>query len=163
MDSVGSPESLHAPLLSDHEPLRLCIVDDRDDVAELIRLVLRQSRCEVSVAGTLSAGRMRIAAVQPHIVLLDLLLPGGMNGLSLCAEIKRASSVLPLVLIFSAHVTLADHERVRSLGADGLLLKPISPQRLCTLVEQIALWLRRQGPKPEHLWDGPGEGGDPKA
>lgn len=136
------------------ERLRLCIVDDRADIRELLRLVLRHSNCEVHTAGDADEARAMVGEKMPHLILLDVLLPGGVNGLDLCLEFKQLPTS-PVVVMFSSHVTIAEFDRAREVGADGFLVKPVSPDRLQDVVERISGWLAQREPMPTDLWEKP--------
>jgi CheY-like chemotaxis protein len=72
----------------DATPLRILIVDDCIDAARMLKLLLKSEGHEAHIA---SDGREAIAAaalVRPHVVLLDLTLPG-MSGLDVAAELRR--------------------------------------------------------------------------
>lgn len=139
-------------ILKPGERMRLCIVDDRSDIRELLRLVLRHSNCEVSTIGTADEARTLFAETRPHLVLLDVLLPGGACGLDLCKELKQLADP-PVVLMFSSHATGSAFGLSCEAQADGFLVKPVSPDRLQDIVERIRLWLSNRGPKPEDLWE----------
>jgi DNA-binding response OmpR family regulator len=79
----------------------------------------------------------------PSLVLLDVMLPGGTDGLALCRWI-RSNSELPVILL-TARVDETDRIVGLELGADDYVTKPFSPRELATRVKTV---LRRSRPGP---------------
>ncbi|HCT3873892.1 two-component system response regulator BaeR [Klebsiella michiganensis] len=79
----------------------------------------------------------------PHLILLDLMLPG-MDGLSLCREIRRIS-VVPIIMV-TARIEEIDRLLGLELGADDYITKPYSPREVVSRVKAI---LRRCKPSCE--------------
>ncbi len=80
------------------EPIKVLIVDDEEEFAQALaeRLELRDLEVRVAVNG--AEARKSLDQQVPHVVLLDLLLPGE-NGLDLLAEIKKKHPCLPVLLL----------------------------------------------------------------
>ena len=72
----------------------------------------------------------------PKIVLLDVMMPGKMNGLQVLEAIKGNPLTQDiLVAMISARGQVADHDDARKRGADAYFVKPFSPL-------QVANWVR---------------------
>lgn len=124
---------------SQHPPLRICIVDDRPEIRDLIKLILFANGRDITQAGSAPDARQRIADSHPHLVLLDAMLPDGQSGFDLCREIKGLADA-PVVVMMSAQ---SDHQAVsqaREAGADGFVAKPFSPATLRQLIDPVEEW-----------------------
>ena len=123
-------------------PHTILVVEDQDDIREVVVTYLEREgyRCEVLADGQQAAARL--AQHSYDAVVLDWMLPG-VDGLTLCRQIKQASPQVP-VLILSARGK--DQERVEGLqaGADDFLAKPFHPRELVARVR--ALLRRKQAP-----------------
>jgi DNA-binding response OmpR family regulator len=120
------------------------VVEDDRAIADLVELYLQGAGYHVVVAGDAEAGRRATADHQPDLVLLDVGLPGEVDGFELCRQLRRDSSV-PVILL-----TARDGEIDRvlgfELGADDYVVKPFSPRELVARVRAV---LRRSGePEP---------------
>lgn len=115
----------------------LVIEDDRD-IAELVALHLRETGYVVDVVYDGVEG-LAAAERNPYdVVILDLMLPG-MDGLSVCRELRRASRYVPILMLTSKS---SEIDRVLGLeiGADDYLTKPFSIREL---VARVRAQLRR--------------------
>ena len=70
---------------------RVLLIDDDARLSSMVGDYLRHAGFEVSTAGSLAAGRERLAAESFDALLLDLMLPDG-DGLDLCRTIRERSS-----------------------------------------------------------------------
>ncbi|ADP13005.1 MULTISPECIES: two-component system response regulator BaeR [Erwinia] len=77
----------------------------------------------------------------PDLVLLDLMLPG-MNGLSVCRELRRFSE-LPVVMV-TAKIEEIDRLLGLEIGADDYICKPFSPREMVARVKTILRRCRRE-------------------
>lgn len=62
---------------------RILIVEDHADLRHLIRMMLEFDGYEIYEASDASEGLEMVNRVRPHLLVLDIMLPGGMNGLDL--------------------------------------------------------------------------------
>ena len=106
---------------------------------------LRNSGFEVEVAGSLAAGRERLASDSFDALVLDLMLPDG-DGLDLCRELRASPRTrhLPLLMLTARGEPL-DRIVGLELGADDYLPKPFEPRELLARVKAL---LRRAAPQP---------------
>src|SRR5258708_3611435 len=95
-------------------------VEDNETTRTLFSRILRQSGFDVQEAAT-GAEALRVVAAKPDLVLLDVNLAGGLNGLEVCQRMKAdpATARIPVLLV-SGEAIETEH-RVRGLdgGADG--------------------------------------------
>src|SRR5438477_164997 len=75
---------------------RILVVDDEKHILELARLYLTREGYEVEGVGDGAQAVARFSQVKPDLVILDIMLPG-VDGLTICKEIRKQSQVLDLV------------------------------------------------------------------
>jgi DNA-binding response OmpR family regulator len=115
-------------------PIRILVVDDEDVLVDLISTGLRYEGFEVAVAMDGPAALAQAGAFQPHLVVLDWMLPG-VDGLTVCRRLRAASDVAILMLTARGEL----EERVAGLegGADDYLVKPFKFQELLARIRAI--------------------------
>ena len=123
---------------------RLLLIDDDARLASMVSDYLGQAGFEVETAGSLAAGRERLAAKSYDALVLDLMLPDG-DGLQLCRELRGASRTrqLPLLML-TARGEPTDRIVGLELGADDYLGKPFEPRELLARIKAL---LRRASPQ----------------
>ena len=116
------------------------VVDDEPIVAEVVGRYLRRDGFAVISASTgaegLAAGLDQ--AQPPHIIVLDVMLPG-MDGLEVCQRLRQARVTVPIILL-TARGEEADRIGGLGIGADDYVVKPFSPAEL---VARVKAQLRR--------------------
>ena len=127
------------------EPGTIVVVEDDPHIADLIELYLRQDGHRVIQAGSGDEGLQAIAREQPRLVILDIGLPGHLDGFEVCRQL-RSSSRVP-VLMLTARDEEIDRILGLELGADDYVTKPFSPRELAARVK--AILRRAEGPPPE--------------
>jgi CheY-like chemotaxis protein len=103
---------------------RILVIDDSDEAAESLALLLRLHGHEVHVAHDGPAGLAEADAWPPEVVLLDIGLPGGMDGYETARRLRadRGDSVR-LVALTGCSGGEA-HQRAHAAGFDVYLVKP---------------------------------------
>ena len=121
---------------------RALVVEDDPDIVELIAHYLRAEGFEVDSAGDGRLGLERLRNGAFQVVILDLQLPG-MDGLAVCAEIRRdpRTRTLPVIML-TARGDESDRIVGLEVGADDYVVKPFSPKEL---VARVRALLRRLG------------------
>ena len=117
----------------------ILVIDDEPQIADLCRDYLVAAGYDVLTAGDGAKGLALALRERPDLVVLDLMLPG-MDGLDVCRELRRESSV-PIIML-TARVEESDKLVGLELGADDYLTKPFSPRELVARVRTV---LRRTG------------------
>ena len=115
--------------------LRVLVVEDDPDAAELIAVVVEGLGCRCEIAATCAAARALIASYPPDIAILDRHLGDG-SGLALARALRRSASGPVYVIAFSGTADVVDE-------VDAQLLKPASPALLRETVIRAAQYLRR--------------------
>jgi len=81
------------------------------------------------------AGWEMARELQPDVMLLDVMMPGELDGLDLCRAMKATPKLQGVpVIILSARGSSADREAGLAAGATHYLVKPFSPMQLLTLL-----------------------------
>lgn len=116
---------------------RVLIVEDQADIRELIRLTLELDAFEIQECENGDDGLLAVASFKPDLVLLDVMMPGALDGLQVCQRIKQsAGTKRTKVVILTARTQVADQQASKQAGADGFLTKPFSPRQLLEMVER---------------------------
>lgn len=122
---------------------RILIVDDEPRLVRLVREVLGAVGYEVLEAADGETGIEMVALEQPDLLLLDILLPRGMDGYEVCRRVREFSN-LPIIML-TAKAREADMLEGFDVGADDYLTKPFSAKELIARVE--AVLRRSKSPK----------------
>jgi DNA-binding response OmpR family regulator len=123
---------------------RALVVEDDPDIVELVSHYLEADGwgVESSHDGRRALERLRASPCQ--LLVLDLQLPG-MDGLSLCREVRRDERLrdVPIVML-TARSEEADRIVGLELGADDYIVKPFSPKELIARIHSLFRRLERQ-------------------
>ena len=114
---------------------RILIIEDQSDIRRLIRWTLEFEDYEIHEAATGPDGLAAAAALKPDLILLDVMMPGGLDGFQVCTQIKADPALKHTpVIILTARSQLRDREAGERAGADAFLAKPFSPLELVETV-----------------------------
>ena len=117
---------------------RLLIVDDQADIRELVRLTLELDEFDIDEAPNGDDGWALVERTRPKLVLLDVMMPGSMDGFEVCRRIKASPSLRHTkVLMLTARGQSGDKDEGRRAGADAYLTKPFSPKQLLETVHWL--------------------------
>ncbi len=114
---------------------RILVIEDEVHIAEGIKLNLSLQGYTVKIAADGVAGIDFWKNWQPHLIVLDIMLPG-IDGLSVLQNIRLEDERLP-VLILSAKATDRDRIKGFSLGVDDYLAKPFNLEEFLLRVERL--------------------------
>ncbi len=116
------------------EPKRVLIIDDDKHISELLRLYFEKDGFNVTAGYTGDTVLPLVRAVNPDVIILDLMLPG-MSGFDVIRELRRESDVP--VLMLTARSDTLDKIVGLELGADDYILKPFEPKELLARVKAV--------------------------
>ena len=108
---------------------RILVVDDEAPIQRILRRNLMMNGYEVLVA---EDGKQAVEIAlqqQPDLILLDLCLPGDLDGLDVCKQIRSAKHKTPIIVL-SAVTEEKQKVRALDMGADDYLTKPFSNDEL---------------------------------
>lgn len=118
---------------------RIVIVEDQADIRKLIRMTLEFGDFELHEASDGESGLALIKAVHPHVVLLDVMMPGLLDGYQVCTKVKQDADLRDVkVILLTARGQATDIAAGQAAGADAYLVKPFSPLELIEHVEKMA-------------------------
>lgn len=115
----------------------ILIVEDLEELRLLALLTLAplgRVDCAADTAGALEL----IARERPDVIVLDIVLGPGDNGLDLCRALKDAPATHGIrIVLLSARAQQADIDAGLASGADRYLIKPFSPDHLFATVSEL--------------------------
>jgi len=119
---------------------KILIVEDHADIRRLIRMTLEAGGCHIVEAGDAQSGWNLATQERPDVVLLDVMMPGDLDGLDLCLAFKVDPAFADTkVVMLSARGSSADRDAGMRAGADAYLVKPFSPMELLVLIEELGV------------------------
>jgi two-component system KDP operon response regulator KdpE len=125
---------------------KILVVDDEPRVVRLVTEVLGAVGYDVIAAARGEPAIEMVALEQPDLVLLDIRLPGDMDGYDICRRLREFSDVA--VIMLTARAQESDVLRGFDVGADDYLTKPFSAKELVARVKAV---LRRTGRSEERV------------
>lgn len=129
-------------------PIRILVVDDEPPIRRFLRTSLGSQGYDVMEAeeGKLALDLMRRNAID--LVVLDLGLPGAVDGFAVIEGLRKAGSAVPIVVL-SARTDEAGKVRALDLGADDYVSKPFGTDELLARIRAaLRHRLQQEGEKP---------------
>ncbi len=115
----------------------IVVVDDHADIRRLLSVTLGK-QYQIIEADSAASALDAIKNHSPQIVLLDVMMPGGADGLEVLSTLKSNPATRHIkVAMVSARGQTSDANAATDRGADAYFIKPFSPL-------QIANWVRNQ-------------------
>lgn len=114
---------------------KVLIVDDDNDTTELLKIILTPNEFHVETSNSGQEGIDLVREFQPDVMVVDLLMPG-MDGLMVCREVRKFSSIP--ILVLSAVGKPGITEQALNEGADDYLIKPINKNLLVASLYKLA-------------------------
>ncbi|MCD7907431.1 MAG: response regulator transcription factor [Clostridium sp.] len=121
--------------------LKVLIVEDDSNIAQLLQLYLEKEGFETQVADDGSKGLNLFHEGNPDLVLLDIMLPD-LDGWTVCKKIRETSKV-PIIMMTAKGETV-DKVNGLEMGADDYIVKPFEMKEVLARIHAV---LRRYGPK----------------
>ncbi len=116
------------------------IVDDEANVRRMVGALLAAEGYDVRDAGDGATGVTRAEEAEPDLVLLDLMIPGALDGMAVLERLRKRFPDLPVIMM-SGRAGLADAVKATRLGAVNFLEKPLTPEGVLLAISS-ALELR---------------------
>jgi len=124
--------------------LRVLVVEDETNIAELLSMALRYEGFAAETAGSGNEALETFDEFRPQVVILDVMLPD-FDGFEVARRIAGRSSGVPIIFL-TARDTTEDKVRGLTLGGDDYVTKPFSVEELIARIRAI---LRRTGVAPD--------------
>ena len=115
----------------------IVVVEDDPHIADLLDLYLRDAGFRVIQAADGERGLELIRDQQPMLAILDIGLPGAIDGMEVCRRVRSGPNPDLPVLILTARAGEIDRVLGLELGADDYVTKPFSPRELVARVRAI--------------------------
>jgi len=116
----------------------ILVVEDEPHIIEVVRDYLEQAGFHVLVASDGHTALSLTRRERPDLIVLDLMLPGGMDGLDVCRQVRRDPSLVETpIIILTARVELADRLVGLESGADDYISKPFSPREVVARIKAV--------------------------
>lgn len=135
----SNPKDIMSDTHKNPKPTRILIVDDNQDIRKLLKLTFSYGNYDISEAQDGAQALAMIAQKRPDIILLDIMMPGEIDGLAVCEYVKSAALKNCWVILLSAKTHKEDFQKGLMAGADFYVTKPFSPTALIDIVEKIQL------------------------
>lgn len=124
------------PLWGEYAMKKILVVEDEVSIREMIALNLVRAQYEVATVGSAEDALELVAGGEEFdVALLDIMLPG-MNGFSLCEQLRRDHARMGIIIL-SAKTQEKDKISGLSIGADDYMTKPFSVSELLARIEAL--------------------------
>ena len=120
---------------------QVLLVDDEVNVRRMLGALLQTEGFDVAEAPNGNSALLMLDELDPDVVLLDLMMPPGPDGLETLTRMRDRGAGAPVIMM-SGKAQLADAVRAVQLGAFQFLEKPLSPEAVLVTV-RAALELNR--------------------
>jgi len=119
--------------------MKILIVDDETSIREALGRKLTRESYDVTLCSNGLEGLRAFHNEHPDLVICDIVMPGGMDGLTLCRRVREVADT-PIMMLSAQAVMEEDIIEGLEAGADEYLIKPI---RLNEFVARVRALLRR--------------------
>ena len=120
--------------------IKILLVDDEPNILQFLEMGLQNEGFEVQTAQDGMTGVTLAKQFQPHIIILDVMMPG-MDGFEVCRMLKKTENVA--IIMLTAKDEVEDRVKGLTLGADDYVMKPFSFEEL---LARIHARIRNQFP-----------------
>ncbi len=117
------------------------IADDELNIRRMVGALLSVEGFEVAETPSGVEAVARVKETEPDVALIDLMMPGDLDGMATLARLREVAPDLPVIMM-SGRAGLADAVKATKLGAFNFLEKPLSPEGVLLAVSS-ALELRQ--------------------
>lgn len=122
---------------------KILLVDDEPDILEFVGYNLKKEGFKVSTANNGEDALKLAQAENPHLIVLDVMMPG-MDGIETCEEIRKVPSLRDSLVVFLT-ARGEDYSQIAGFdaGADDYITKPVKPK---VLISRVKALLKRYKP-----------------
>ncbi|MCG3117393.1 MAG: ATP-binding protein [Candidatus Manganitrophus sp. SA1] len=121
------------------EGIKVLVVDDEADARDLVTLVLKQRKAEVTAVGSAEEARRALDSLKPDVLVSDIAMPE-VDGYALIGRLRQEESEgrrhIPAVAL-SAYGGFEDRQQALMAGFDTYLVKPVDPERLAKALSAL--------------------------
>lgn len=118
---------------------KLLIVDDQPEIRKMLHIALSKTEYQLFEAANGDEALAIAYAEKPDVVLLDAMMPGILDGFSVCRAIKEDAELSgAFVVMLTARGTPNDYKEGDAAGADAYMVKPCVLAKLVEIIETRA-------------------------
>jgi DNA-binding response OmpR family regulator len=129
------------------QEVKAVVVDDNRLNREIVAKILESNGVQTAQAEDAVEGWKAIKSISPKLVVLDIMLPGGLDGVDLCKMIRNEATYNDMIVVM---VTAADKrretERSLAAGANILIPKPFSPNDFWVQISSLLKGKKAKSP-----------------
>ncbi len=130
---------------------KVLVVEDEMDIARSVSYALEKEGFLTRIAANGHIALAEAHTWQPHVVLLDLILPD-IDGLNVCRMLRKNS--VPAIIMVTARTAEVDRVVGLEVGADDYVTKPFSTRELIARIRAVLRRMRDQEPSEPNLISG---------
>jgi len=117
---------------------KILIVDDKPEVRELVSVTLEMGDYEILMAENGVDALALARSELPDLMLLDIQMPGDLDGLDVCRTLKNEAETSRIcIIMLTAKGQEQDKQQGLEAGANEYFIKPFSPLELINKVEEV--------------------------
>lgn len=120
-------------------PPIILLVEDHADTRELYSEVLAQAGFSTMEATNAENALRRAATIRPAVIITDLRLGQGLDGLELCEKLNQdpATKDIPMIVITGWTADKKLQARADAAGCAAVMLKPVAPDDLVDVIRKV--------------------------
>jgi PleD family two-component response regulator len=116
---------------------RILLADDSPHAQRMGERILREEGFEVVSLTDGNAAMLRLADVDPDLILADVFLPGK-SGFELCRHVKSEPRFKHVRVVLTAGLLEPfDEDEARRAGCDGILKKPFEASKVVSTIDRL--------------------------
>jgi len=117
---------------------KILIVDDEEKVRKLVEVTLSVGKFDILHAASGKEALKVARENKPDIVLLDIMMPGQLDGFDVCRLLKEDPETKHIyVIMLTAKGQRADQDKGIASGTDDYFVKPFSPVELMDKIDSL--------------------------
>jgi two-component system alkaline phosphatase synthesis response regulator PhoP len=125
----------------------ILVVDDEPHIIEVLHDYLKQAGYRVLTARDGQTSLTLARHERPDLIVLDLMLPGGLDGLDVCRRVRQDAALAETpIIMLTARSEETDRLIGLELGADDYIIKPFSPREVVARVRAVLRRAKRDEP-----------------
>ena len=124
----------------------ILIIDDEKPIRDVLSASLEDENYQVETAENGAEGLEKIRKLKPAIVLLDIWMPGDLDGIDVLREAKKSPSITEFI-VMSGHGTIETAVKATKLGAWDFVEKPLSLDKIHILLNNIFAFQKERSQK----------------
>jgi DNA-binding response OmpR family regulator len=132
--------------------MKILIVDDEQDIREALGRKLKREMFDVVLASDGIEALRQFHSERPDLVVLDIVMPGDLDGLMTCRRIREIADT-PIMMLSAQAITEEDIIEGLNAGADEYLIKPIRLNEFAARVRALLRRAQSSGSEASHEYD----------